>query len=320
MALTPILNDNSGATTYGAPATYASLGGTPQPVVGPGGQGDVGGVALPTFSPGPSLPGVPGASVSHAGVASVPTFTQNPPPAAPSSAAAPATQPGGGFNLGLINTFPGVADSLALEQQGIGQLDANLNSARQRAIIQFGDPALASMAGFGLDPQAGAFAQQNYLSGNATLSRLDKAHQQAAQSIINQLASHGLLNSGDLGYKEGQENQGYGNSVYDAQQGVLGQLADLFNNYLSSRYGLESNANSSKLSALQAFLANPDAYATLFNGANGGSATSPATGATAPGASGAGSVLTGIVNPKAKTAGASAMRRALSGGGRTALA
>lgn len=189
--------------------------------------------------------------------------------------------PGDGpnFNLqNLIGTFPGVNDSLALEQQGISQLDANLNAARQQAIIGFGDPALAGLAGFGLDPQAGAFAQQNYLSGNSTLARLDKQHKLGAQSVINQLVSHGLLNSGDLGYGEGQENQAYGNNVYDAQQSVLQQLAGLYNNYLTSRYGLESNANSAQLQALQSFLANPDAYATLLSGAS----TQPGAATAAP--------------------------------------
>lgn len=194
---------------------------------------------------GPPLPGSAGAVAAAGG-----------PPVPPVQ---PPTQ-----NLqGLVNGFPGVSNALALEQEGLSQLDANLNQQRQQAIINFGDPALAQLAGFGLDPQAGAFAQQNYLSGNATLARLDKAHQLAAQGVINTLASHGLLNSGDLGYQEGQENQNYGNNVYDAQQSVLQQLASLYNNYLTSRYGLENNANQAQLDALTSYLSNPDAYASL---------------------------------------------------------
>lgn len=172
-------------------------------------------------------------------------------------------QAAGGFNLGSIDTFPGVLNALALEQQGLGQLNGQLNDARQRAIINFGDPTLASEAGFGIDPQAAAFAQQNYLSGNSTLARLDHAHQIAQQQVINRLAAHGILNSGDLGYLEGQENQSYGNNVYDAQQAVLDQLSTLYGNYLNGRYGLESNANNAQLQALQDFLSNPDAYAQL---------------------------------------------------------
>jgi hypothetical protein len=207
---------------------------------------------------------------------------QSPPPAAPtpSPSGPPAEQPTapqlgggnnlGGGNLGLVNMFPAVNDSLALEQQGIARGDAGLNEGRQRLVINYGDPALADMAGFGLDPQAGAFARQNYLSGNSTLSRIDKQHHLAAQAIINQLAAHGILNSGDLGYREGQENQGYGNNIYDAQQSVLDQLRQLTQGYLSSREGLHQHVIDAMNAALQAYMQNPDAYAATFGGGNGG--------------------------------------------------
>lgn len=256
----PVSDLNTGVPSLSVPAQY-----TPPPGLGPPPP------ASPHFAPPGGLGTPPPAQ---------PTFTL---PAGLGSTRPPGALPppgdGPNFNLqNLIGSFPGVNDSLALEQQGISQLDANLNAARQQAIIQFGDPALAQLAGFGLDPQAGAFAQQNYLSGNSTLARLDKQHQLGARAVINQLVSHGLLNSGDLGYGEGQENQAYGNNVYDAQQSVLQQLAGLYNNYLTSRYGLESNANSAQLQALQSFLANPDAYATLLSGAS----TQPGATSTAP--------------------------------------
>lgn len=183
--------------------------------------------------------------------------------AAPSAAAptAPVRPPIASFDL---NTDPGVLNALALENQGIGQLDAGLKSARERAIINFGDPALASQAGFGLDPQAGSFAQQNYLSGNATLARLDKAHELQRRAVINQLAAHGILNSGDLGYQEGQADQTYGNNVYDAKNAVLDQLANLFSNYLGNRSGYESQTQNARLQAITNFLQNPDAYASQY--------------------------------------------------------
>lgn len=160
----------------------------------------------------------------------------------------------------FLNWDPAYQQALAMEQQGFGQLDAQLKAQRERAIINFGDRALASQAGFGLDPQAAAFAQQNYLSGNSTMSRLDRAHQLAAQAVINQLAAHGLLNSGDLGYKEGVENQGYGNNVYDARQSVLDALAGLYNNYLGGRQSYEQMVNNAMSNALNAWLQNPDLY------------------------------------------------------------
>lgn len=116
------------------------------------------------------------------------------------------------------------AAALAEQQLGISQIDANEKAARERAIIGFGDPALAGLAGFGLDPQAGDFARQNYLSGNSTLSRLDKDKADKRNAMINQLASHGILFSGDTGYQEGQQATQYGNAVYDARNKVLDYL------------------------------------------------------------------------------------------------
>jgi hypothetical protein len=182
----------------------------------------------------------------------------------------------------LLNAFPGYQNALAQQQEGLAGADANLNAERARLIIQFGDPALAQMAGFGLDPQAAAFAQQNYLSGNATLARLDKQHQLAQRAIVNQLVAHGLLNSGDLGYDQGQENQAYGNNVYDAQQSVLGQLAQLYNSYLGTRASLGDAVNNAMNSALAAFLSNPDAYASYFGGSTPKASSTPNGSSLAP--------------------------------------
>lgn len=165
------------------------------------------------------------------------------------------------FNL---DSDPGVLASLALEHQGLSQLDAGLKAARERAIISFGDPSLAEEAGFGLDPQAGAFARQNYLSGNATSARNDRQHQLARRAIINKLVSHGLLQSGELGYQEGQENVDYGNQSYDARQKVLDFLSQLFGDYNDRRTQLQQGTVNSRLGAIQNYLSNPDAYAGAF--------------------------------------------------------
>src|SRR5205085_9434731 len=116
--------------------------------------------------------------------------------------------------------------------------------------------ALASMAGFGLDPQAANFAQQNYISGNATLARLDKQHTLARQAVINALAGRGLLFSGDTGYQEGQADQTYGNNVYDAQQKVLDYIRGVRTNALNSQLGYQQNFQSSVMGVLQQLLAN----------------------------------------------------------------
>jgi hypothetical protein len=138
-----------------------------------------------------------------------------PPPAADPFGAAPT------FDPNAWSTDPSILDAQNQQSSFQAQIDAWLRQAAQDAIVKFGDPALASMAGFGLDPQAAAFAQQNYLSGNADLARLDKSHNLARQAVINRLASHGILNSGDLGYGEGQADETYGNQVYDARSALL---------------------------------------------------------------------------------------------------
>jgi hypothetical protein len=91
-----------------------------------------------------------------------------------------------------------------------------------------GDPVLAGMAGLGLDSQDQAFTRANYISGNSTLSRIDKQHDLARKSIINRLAARGLLNSGETGYQEGEEGKGYGQNLYSARLSLLNYLSQLF--------------------------------------------------------------------------------------------
>ena len=145
----------------------------------------------------------------------------------------------------------------SLENQGIGSLDAWLKSAREQAIIRSGDPALAGMAGFGLDPQAGVFANQNYLSGNADLARLDRAKKLARQGIVNRLAARGILRSGDLGYLEGQSNIDYGNQEYDVRQNVLSRLSEFMQQYLDRKQALKNSTLNARLNAYQSAASNP---------------------------------------------------------------
>lgn len=160
---------------------------------------------------------------------------------------------------------PNVALAKALENQGIGSLDAWLRSAREQAIIQSGDPALAAQAGFGLDPQAGAFAQQNYLSGNADLARVKRAQDLAHQAIINKLAAHGIIRSGDLGYLEGQSNIDFGNQEYDVRQAVLNKLSDLMKQYLDQKQALQQSTLSAYQQAYQNAASSPSGYAADTN-------------------------------------------------------
>ena len=114
------------------------------------------------------------------------------------------------------------------------------------------------MAGFGLDPQAAAFARQNYLSGNAQLARVDKQHKSNLQAIVNQLAGHGLLFSGDTGYQTGQEDQGYGNTVYDAQQQALADILGYRQSTAQNEQGLHQSVIDALQTAYQNYLNHPE--------------------------------------------------------------
>lgn len=172
------------------------------------------------------------------------------PPVAPTAPPAPSSSP--------FDSDPGYQAALAMEQLGRSQDEASLKNLIQQRIIAYGDPALASMAGFGLDPRAAAFARQNYLSGNAALARIDKQHQNNLKAIINQLAGHGLIFSGDTGYLSGQEDQGYGNNVYDAQQQALADILGYRQNTLSQEQQLEQQRVAALQTAYQNYLDHPE--------------------------------------------------------------
>lgn len=226
--------------------TYEGAGITPEPIHGPGGL--VGGIT----GPGGSTP-----------------------PAAPYPTSSPQNQaPSGGGGSNPFLSDPGYQAALSQEQLGVGTLNQQLNNQIAQRIIAFGDPALASMAGFGLDPQSAAFARQNYLSGNAELARLDAAHKQARQAIINRLAAHGLLTSGDTGYQEGLEDQGYGNNVYDAQQKALADILGYRQSALDRQDALHAATVSALENAYNTYVQNPALYG-LGTPTGGGAAPTP---------------------------------------------
>jgi hypothetical protein len=181
------------------------------------------------------------------------------------------TSPWGGYD---IENDPGVIQARQQEQLGLQQLDAEEAKARREAIIRFGDPALASMAGFGLDPQDAAFAKQNYLSGNAELARIDAAHKDRRNSIVNQLAAHGILGSGELGYQQGREDLTYGQTTYDARNRVLDYLNQTNQSYLDRRNSLRQATLQALQNAYQFGLQNPQ----LYGGEDGGGAPGPSSG------------------------------------------
>jgi hypothetical protein len=157
---------------------------------------------------------------------------------------------------------PGYASANSAEQLGIPSINNDLNNMIAKRIVDYGDPSLAGMAGFGLDPQAAAFARQNYLSGNGQLARIDKAHENVRRAIINALAAHGLIDSGDTGYQTGQADQTYGNNVYDAQQQALADILGYRNQAQQQRDSLHSAKVAALEQAYTYAMNNPSQYAT----------------------------------------------------------
>jgi hypothetical protein len=160
-----------------------------------------------------------------------------------------------------FSTDPGYLAALAAEQAGSAGLDASLRAARERALVDFGDPSLAGAFGIGdLSPLTAAMAQQATTSGVSTLAQLQRARDQNQQTIQNQLAAHGIIRSGDLGYKTGQNQQDYGSSLYSAQQGVLDTLAGKASDVASQKAGLHTNTVSALTNAYNTYVNDPSYY------------------------------------------------------------
>lgn len=194
----------------------------------------------------------------------------------------PVSVGGGGLTNSIYDTDPAVASAKAQEQLGIPKITSQLAALVAQRIANYGDPSIASMAGFGLDPQSAAFAQQNYLSGNAELARIDQTHKQNLQTVINQLAGHGLVFSGDTGYKTGLEDQNYGNTVYDAQQKALSDVLALIQSADTQKQQLENNLTSAYEGAYNTYTSNPAYYGLANAPVTPTSPTAPAATTVAP--------------------------------------
>lgn len=207
----------------------------------------------PSQAPGPPPYVPPGVQIPQAAPAEQPYNAPDPygPPKPP-----PIVGPG----APNFATDPGVAAATSAQNLGMAQATQSLTDARRQAIIRWGDPALAGMAGFGMDPQDAAFAKQNYLSGNADLARLGKAKEDRKRALINRLAGRGILFSGETGYEEGQNTAQYGQARYDAQNALLDYLRSLTDQNLQQQNALRQTTLQAYQSAYDRYANNPYAY------------------------------------------------------------
>jgi hypothetical protein len=182
-----------------------------------------------------------------------------------------------------FSTDPGYLAALAAEQTGSAQLDAAERAARISALVNFGDPSLASAFGVeNLDPLTAAMTQQATTSGISTLAQLQRQRDLTQANTVNQLAAHGLIRSGDLGWRTGQNQQDYATSLYNAQQGVLGSLADLARNTAAQKQQLQTNTVGALTSAYNTYIANPQYYGMAQTPSVTAAAPTPAPSPPAP--------------------------------------
>lgn len=216
-------------------------------------------------------------------------------PADPSQTAAS----GGDQNPFLSN--PGYLAALAAEQSGSQQADAALRAAQEAAIVGYGDPSIAAALGLGsVSDNTSAAARANYLAGNSSLARLDKQRDTNQQGNVNNLAAHGILFSGELGYQQGQIGKNYGNAVYDTQQQLLSGLTAAQQQNLATKAGLHSQTIGALTGAYDTMVANPQFYGA----AQPSSASTPSV-AAAP--SGSNATVAGSLGlPQSQTFGGTA--------------
>lgn len=159
-----------------------------------------------------------------------------------------------------FETNPGYLAALAAEQAGAQQADAALRAAQEAAIVGYGDPSLAAALGFNVNENTAAAARQNTLAGNSTLSRLQHQRDLAQQGNVNDLAAHGILHSGALGYQAAEIDRTYGNSLYDAQQQILAGLNAAQQQNLQAKTGLRNDTTQALTSAYDQMVQNPQFY------------------------------------------------------------
>lgn len=215
-----------------------------------------------------------------AAMGAVPTPVAGTPAASAGSAGQTTSTPGAGQNP--FETNPGYLAALAAEQSGSQQADAALRAAQEAAIVGYGDPSIAAALGIGnVSENTAAAARANYLAGNSSLARLDKQKGLNQQGLQNNLAAHGIIRSGELGYQTGEIGRNYGNAVYDTQQQLLSGLNAASQQALATKAGLKSNTVGALTSAYDLYVQNPSMY-----GAAGGTTPVGTPATPAPAAAG----------------------------------
>ena len=113
------------------------------------------------------------------------------------------------------------------------------------------------------------------------MARLQQQRNDQQQAIVNALAAHGIIRSGDLGYKTQRNEQAYGQAYYDAQQAALGNLNNLSAQTVAQKQSLHAGTISALQNAYTNYVNNPANFPAADAGT---SANAPDVPAAAPSA------------------------------------
>lgn len=146
---------------------------------------------------------------------------------------------GGGFAgfdfKGALTGDPLYQQMLAdLTAQSVGDR-AGLRSARQRAVINFGEVPdfqsldqglIGSDFASDIDDTTRQLASKNTSEGLSVAARIQKAYQDQLRSMRNSLAARGALRSGEFGHQLGEGQQKLKEAQYDSRENLLQFLSN----------------------------------------------------------------------------------------------
>jgi hypothetical protein len=183
----------------------------------------------------------------------------------------------GGLASNPFLTDPGYLSALAAEQTGSQQADNALKAAQEQAIVQFGDPSLAQAAGLNISPLTVAMAQANTAAGTSTVAGLQRTRDDNQTNILDSLAAHGALDSGQTGYATTRNQQAYGQDLYGGLQTALSGLNTATATDVSTKQGLRSDTTKALTGAYDTMVANPALWGAADTGGVKAAANSAAT-------------------------------------------
>ncbi len=151
-----------------------------------------------------------------------------PPPAPVGGGGTPAPAPAPNY-LDLIKNSPGYQSWLASRNSRLGNLATNRAAAIRQLVLQYGGIPKGLQDSFGdLRPQDIAAAQGNQFGIMQQIARQDA---EGRNNMHRSLAARGVLQSGDLGYGEGQADLARGSAEYDAGQQFFNILNQALQGY-----------------------------------------------------------------------------------------